>query len=135
MQERDLSVRQTRISRYEPVEYNGKNESGIWPISDRVLVAPDKAISKSKGGVIIADSTQEKHTLASESGTIIAVGPGAFAWTADRLRQFEGRKPQPGDRVVFERYTGLEEIGLDGQFYRVMSDSAIGAIRSTKEPK
>ena len=43
----------------------------LKPLADRVVVKPSKAEEKTKGGIIVPDTAQEKPV----SGEVIAVGP------------------------------------------------------------
>ena len=118
---------------YVPVEWNGKNESGWDPTGSMVLVLQDKAAEKSAGGIIKPDEYKEREEMAAECGVIVALGPTAFAW-ADRERttRWEGKKPQVGDRVSFQRYSGVHVPGDDEETYSTMNDFCIGAVRSIK---
>lgn len=126
MRERLLNAQQVD---YEATEWSGEDTSGIQPIGDNVLVLPDTASRKAgKLGLIeVPEDVVERQSLASETGTIVALGPNAFLWSADRARPFEGDKPRPGDRVLFERYAGRIMIGKDGKTYRCLTDKTIGA--------
>ena len=119
----------TLQAEYEAIEWNGKNECGYEPLGDRVLVLPDKAATQTSGGIYIDDTMVERLNLSSRSGVIVATGEDAFSWSADRMRPWGvARKPQPGDRVYFEKFSGVDIIGNDGKAYRVMDDKCIGAI-------
>jgi chaperonin GroES len=123
----------TEIASYRPVEWAGKNESGYTPLGDLVLVLIDQVDEKTLGGVHIPDDVRERQDLAAESGVVVAMGEGAFVWSADRRRPFVGRKPVVGERVYIERYAGQLVSGLDGCRYRLMGDKQIGAIRERKD--
>jgi len=122
-------ISKTRIGQFTENAYSGKNESGIEPIGDQILVLPDKSVEKTKGGVYLSDSMVETHSLAAESGIVVAIGEGAWEWNMDRTRRFVGRKPSVGQRVCFVRYAGTEVYGNDDEMYRVMSDSSICGVR------
>ena len=130
MKEKLLS--KTRIGQYVESAWDGENRSVHEPIGDSVLVLPDKAATKTAGGIELPDSMRETHSLAAESGVIVALGEGAWTWNRDRTRRFEGKKPVVGQRVSFERYAGTEIIGDDGEMYRSMSDGCIHTIRTGK---
>jgi len=89
----------------------------IKPLGDRVLV---QALSseKSKGGIIIPDTVQEKP----QEGKIIAVGPG---------RVENGTRVDPevkkGDKVLFGKYAGTE-INIDDKEYLILRESDILAV-------
>lgn len=123
-------ILKTGLAEYTPQVWTGENESGARPIGDTVLVLPDEGAEKTAGGVFIDPRTQERHTLASETGILVDMGPGAFAWSADRSRPFEGDKPKVGSRVYFTRYSGQLIRGDDDKTYRVMMDNCVGAVKA-----
>ena len=89
------------------------------PLGDRVLVKRVEEEEKTKGGIIIPDTAQEKPM----EGEIIAVGPG--------LRGDDG-KIQPldvkaGDRVLFGKWSGTE-IKLDGEELIIMKEADIMGV-------
>jgi co-chaperonin GroES (HSP10) len=127
MRERIISAENAN---YVAREWDGVNRSGFRPIGDLVVVLPDQAAETigTKGLVLATTTQQNTMSLASESGTLIAVGAGAFAWNSDRSRPFAGEKPKPGDRVIFARYGGRGRKGKDGITYLFMTDNAISGI-------
>lgn len=129
----DPTPEQKSLIKFEPAAWTGKNTSGFFPLGDKVLVMPDKLKSASEGGVALPPEMIDRMTLAAETGTIVAVGEGAFTWNSDRITKFLGRRPQAGDRVFMERYAGQTLMGTDGQFYRLMDDRSIGAINKEKD--
>lgn len=114
----------TEHGRYDAAEWDGTNRSGIkTPLGDRVVVLPDEAASTigKTGKILVTTDTQNTHSLGAVTGTIIAVGAGAWSDLAEA-------RPQPGDRVIFNRYAGQVMLGLDGKNYRVMSEVNIGGL-------
>ncbi len=103
------------------------NTSGIEPTEYRVLVKPDPAPEKSKGGIIFTEDTREKEQYASQEGTLIAVSPLAFTYHDPWPET--ARKPKPGDRVIFARYNGLV-YKRDGKAYRLLNDLDICGVLS-----
>lgn len=126
MQDRILA---TQHGQFEMAEWNGCNESGIIPLCDKVLVLVDKAVEKTRGGVIISEVSAEVQTLASTTGVMIAVGPQAFVYDSERIVRWEGERPPAGTRVYFERYAGQEYTSVDGKMYRIMKDRQIGGMQ------
>ena len=118
---------------YVRAPYEGRNESGFKPIGDRVIVLPDLASGTSSGNVTLPPDLVDRMSMASETGVIIAIGPGAWKWTADRSRPFVDERPFVGDRVYFERYSGALMRGKDGRTYRLMDDKTIGATEEEAE--
>ena len=92
------------------------------------LIAPDCAAEKTSGGVLLTVETTDKMTMAAESGVVVALGSDAYLWNADRTRKWEGDKPQPGDRIYMQRYSGQLVLGKDGKVYRLCEQNCIGAI-------
>lgn len=122
-------LKSSQLSEFIPAEWHGVNESGYEPVSDFVLVLPDKAAAKSSGGVELPGDIVDRHTMAAETGILIAIGPESFKWISDRTRPWEGRKPQAGDRIYMKRYSGQVLMGDDGMEYRLMEDGCIGAVK------
>lgn len=86
----------------------------IRPLGTRVVIEPEVAEVKTKGGIYIPDSAQEKP----QRGTIVAAGKG----TKD-----EEMEVKVGDTVLYGKYSGTE-ISIDGSDYLMMSQSDILAI-------
>jgi co-chaperonin GroES (HSP10) len=101
------------------------NTSGIRPMEYNVLVKPTPVETKTKGGLLLAESTVEKEEFGRMDGVLVAVSPMAFTfedWP-------EGaRGPQVGDRVVFSRYQATELTGADGAKYWMMKDRSIAGV-------
>jgi chaperonin GroES len=86
----------------------------IKPLSDRVLIQPTEAESKTASGLIIPDTAKEKP----QKGTVVAVGPG----TKDETMQVK-----VGDVVLYGKYAG-SELTVDGADYLIMRQSDILAV-------
>jgi len=86
----------------------------IKPLSDRVLVEPAQAETKTASGIIIPDTAQEKP----QKGTIVAVGNGKVD---------EPLTVKVGDTVLYGKYSGTE-LKLEGKDYMIMRESDILAI-------
>ena len=112
----------TEIAEYERAEWKGANTSGIKPIADKVLVQPDKARG-AFGNIHIPEDMQRRHSLAAESGVLVDAGRHAFSWIP-----MAPHRPQPGVHVFIERYSGQVIKGVDGEMYRLMEASCIGAV-------
>jgi len=117
----------TSLDKYVPAEWSGKNESGIHPIGDRVLVLPDKA-AEMIGSIAIPGSRRDIDGRAAETGVLVAIGEAAWKWNSDRSRPFDGTKPKVGQRIWFERYAGSPQRGKDGNAYILMDDKCVGAV-------
>lgn len=124
-------ILRTVHAEYLPAIFLGTNKSGWEPALDRILVRPDKVLAKSTGGVELPDDLIERLQLAAVTGVVVAVGDDAFKWNADGTRPFEGYKPKPGDRVIFEKYAGKPILGEDGGDYRILDYKSIGGVQKT----
>jgi co-chaperonin GroES (HSP10) len=125
----------TDVADYERAEWSGKNESGMLPFGDAVMILPDKsAETAGKMGLIhITEDQKDRMTLATESGVIIATGEDAFQRSPSTGRAYTGRVPRAGDRVLFARYSGRAFKGQDGVRYIIMTDSCVGGIEINGE--
>ena len=92
------------------------------PLHDRVVVRRITALEKTKGGIIIPDSAQEKPS----EGEIIAVGPGG----RDENGKLTPIGVKTGDRVLFGKWSGTE-VKIDGQDLLIMKESDILGIVTT----
>lgn len=113
---------------YVEAQWGGENTSGFTPLADSVVIMCDHAPDSTAGNLLITPDMQLKQQMMAETGVVVAIGEGAFMWLSDRTRPWEGVKPKVGDRVVFERYAGREQTGLDGNQYRIMSDRCVAAL-------
>ncbi len=89
------------------------NTSGMYPTGDKVLVLAAEVQEKTQGGLIIPQQTKDKERVASQYGTLVAVGPAART-----MNELEG--VELGDTVIHARYAGVEHPGKDGRRYRIM---------------
>lgn len=119
---------------YVAAEWGGTNESGIDPWDDRVLILPDAIADKTSGGIGLPDELRDRMNMASQTGVLVAVGDNAWAWNSDRSRRTDGKKIEPGQRVIFEQYAGTPLWGADGKRYRMMDDKCVGGIFSGNIP-
>ena len=97
------------------------------PLHDRVVVRRVKEEEKTKGGIIIPDTAQEKP----QEGEVIAVGPGA----RDEDGEYIKLDVKVGDRILFGKWSGTE-VKIDGEELLIMKESDImGVIESKKAKK
>ena len=89
------------------------------PLHDRVVVKRVTSEEKTKGGIIIPDTAQEKP----QEGEIVAVGSGARD-EAGKLVPLDVKK---GDRVLFGKWSGTE-VKIDGQDLLIMKESDIMGV-------
>jgi chaperonin GroES len=89
------------------------------PLHDRVVVRRITALEKTKGGIIIPDSAQEKPS----EGEVIGVGPGG----RDENGKLTPIDIKVGDRVLFGKWSGTE-VKLDGEDLLIMKESDIMGV-------
>jgi chaperonin GroES len=89
------------------------------PLHDRVVVKRVEEDTKTKGGIIIPETAQEKPM----QGKIIAVGAGARD-EAGKLVPLDVKK---GDLVLFGKWSGTE-VKIDGEDLLIMKESDIMGV-------
>jgi chaperonin GroES len=91
----------------------------IRPLQDRVIVRRLEEEEKTKGGIIIPDTTKEKP----QEGKIVAVGKGKT--TEDgKLIPLDVKT---GDKILFGKYSGTE-IKVEGEELLIMREEDILGI-------
>ena len=94
----------------------------LKPIGDHILVKPLNKEEKTKSGLYIPDSAQEKP----QQGTVIAVGHGKYV--GDQLLSFDQMGVKVDDVVMFTKY-GPTEVKLDEEEYYILdSNDILGVI-------
>ncbi len=86
----------------------------IQPLSDRVLVEPQEAETKTASGLYIPDSAKEKP----QQGKVVAVGKG---------KKDHDMTVKVGDLVLYGKYSG-SELKHQGSDYLIMREEDILAI-------
>ena len=91
----------------------------LKPIGDRVIAQRLGSAEKSKGGLFLPDSAQEKP----QEGKVIAVGTGRTLKNGKVIPL----AVKPGDRIIFGKYSG-SEIKVDDKEYVFLNEDDILAI-------
>jgi len=86
------------------------------PLGDRVLVKRVKEEEKTRGGIIIPETAQEKP----QEGEVVAVGPGARDEDGERIPM----DVKVGERILFGKWSGTE-VKVDGDELLIMKESDI----------
>lgn len=86
----------------------------IKPLSDRVIVEPAPAETKTNSGIIIPDTAKEKP----QKGVVVAVGTG---------KKNESMTVKVGDHVLYGKYSG-NDLRWNDKDYLIMRESDILAI-------
>ena len=90
----------------------------IKPLADRVVIKLVQAEERTKSGLILTASSQEKPQIAE----VVAVGPGGLV---DGINVEMIVKV--GDKVITSKYSGTE-VKADGVEYIIVKQSDILAI-------
>ena len=91
----------------------------IKPLTDRVVIKQIEAEEKTKTGILLTASAQEKPQIAQ----VVAVGPGA----RNDKGELVPMELKVGDKVIAGKYTGTE-VKIDGNEYTIVKQSDILAI-------
>ncbi|HEY7750488.1 MAG TPA: co-chaperone GroES [Aestuariivirgaceae bacterium] len=89
------------------------------PLHDRVVVRRVEEDTKTKGGIIIPDTAQEKPM----QGEVIAVGPGG----RDESGKLIPIDVKAGDFILFGKWSGTE-VKIEGEELLIMKESDILGI-------
>jgi len=110
-------------------KYKEETEKLPKPTGWRILVLPFKMKEKTKGGVIMANTSLERQQLAAQCANVLAVGPDAYR---DKDRYPQGPWCKVGDWIVFARYAG-SRIKIEGGEVRLLNDDEI--LATIKNPE
>ena len=88
-------------------------------LHDRVLVERVEQEDRTKGGIIIPDTAQEKPM----EGKVVSVGGGA----RNENGQVVALDVKKGDRILFGKWSGTE-VKIDGKELLIMKESDIMGI-------
>ena len=99
------------------------------PTGWRLLVLPFKMNEKTKGGVIINESTLERQQVASQCGNVLAMGSECYK---DKERYPTGPWCKGGDWVVFARYAG-SRINIEGGEVRLLNEDEV--LATVEDPE
>ncbi len=99
------------------------------PTGWRLLVLPFKMKEKTKGGLVLAETTLEKQQVASQVGLVMAMGPDCYK---DKERYPDGPWCKVKDWVMFARYAG-SRIKIDGGEMRLLNDDEVLATIDSPE--
>ena len=91
----------------------------LKPLHDRVLVERVEQEDRTKGGIIIPDTAQEKPM----EGKVVSVGGGA----RNENGQVVALDVKKGERILFGKWSGTE-VKIDGKELLIMKESDIMGI-------
>ena len=99
------------------------------PTGWRMLVLPFKMNEKTKGGLLLAETTLERQQVASQVGLVMAMGPDCYK---DKERYPDGPWCKVKDWVMFARYAG-SRIKIEGGEMRLLNDDEVLATIDSPE--
>ena len=91
----------------------------LKPLADRVILKQFKAEEKTKSGLILAASAQEKP----EMFEVVEVGPGGMV-DGNEVKMTVAA----GDRVIVGKYSGTTTVKVDGEEYSIVRQGDILAV-------
>ena len=95
------------------------------PVGYRMLVRPWSGKAKTKGGVILADETQDKIQMTTVVGLVVKLGDLCYQ---DKEKFPNGPWCKEGEFVVYGRYTGSRFQTKFGEHRILNDDEIIGTI-------
>ena len=90
----------------------------LVPLADRVVLKQLEAETKTKTGIILTSSAQEKP----QEAVVVAVGPGGMVDGKEVTMQVK-----VGDKVIYSKYAG-NEVKLEDEEYIIVKQNDILAV-------
>ena len=90
----------------------------LTPLGDRVVLKQLEAETKTKTGIILTSSAQEKP----QEAEVVAVGPGGMVDGKEVTMQVK-----VGDKVIYSKYAG-NEVKLEDEEYIIVKQNDILAV-------
>ena len=87
----------------------------LVPLADRVVLKQLEAETKTKTGIILTSSAQEKP----QEAEVVAVGPGGMVDGKEVTMQVK-----VGDKVIYSKYAG-NEVKLEDEEYIIVKQNDI----------
>lgn len=91
-----------------------ENQIGFTPLFERVLILPDSVETKTETGIILPPEARQRPT----TGTIISLGHIITEKTPIKA----------GDRVVYQKYSGLDFKWEGRTYHIVMVNDLLGTV-------
>ena len=91
----------------------------LKPLSDRIVIEPIEAETKTAGGIFIPDNAKEKP----QRGNVVSVGAGRRSESGELIAP----EVAVGDTVLYGKYSGTE-LAYEGKDYLIVRESDILAV-------
>ena len=95
--------------------------SALKPLQDRILIEVAEAKDTTSGGLLLTEASKDKPTI----GKVVAVGPGR---AGDDDKEVVAPTIAVGSSVLYQKYSGSEFEGANGQQYIIVRDADILAV-------
>lgn len=92
----------------------------IKPLSDKVVLKLQNPEEKTSGGIYLPESSQEETHIAE----VMAVGEGRLSESGQLIQP----NVKKGDTVLIKGQWAGDNVTVDGEEYKIVSDSDILAI-------
>ncbi|SFP30423.1 co-chaperone GroES [Salibacterium halotolerans] len=91
----------------------------LKPLGDRIVIEQIEQEEKTKSGIVLPDSAQEKP----QEGKVVAVGNGRAADNGERIAP----EVSEGNMVIFSKFAGTE-VTYEGNDYLILRESDVLAV-------
>lgn len=96
------------------------------PMGWKVLVKPNEVKKKTKGGIILSNTSQENEEYLTAHGHILAMGDLAYR-DRDSGQSWKGSWPSVGNRVTYGKYAG-QKLVINGVKLLLLNDDEVTSI-------
>jgi|TARA_R100001530_G_scaffold77123_2_gene54061 co-chaperonin GroES (HSP10) len=96
------------------------------PVGWRMLIRPYQPSKKTKGGVILADTTRETMQMTTVVGLVVKMGPDCYK---DKIKFPDGPWCKKGQFIIYGRYAGSRFQTKYGEHRILNDDEIIGTIK------
>lgn len=98
--------------------------NGIQPVGYKILIKPDEVAEEvTESGIVITAVDKEKYQQAQVTGVVVSKGSDAYSEEGTHWVDI-------GDRIIYDKYTGMSVNGEDGTEYRLINDTQAQAVIS-----
>jgi co-chaperonin GroES (HSP10) len=91
-----------------------------------MLIRPYQPSKKTKGGVILADTTRETMQMTTVVGLVVKMGPDCYK---DKIKFPDGPWCKKGQFIIYGRYAGSRFQTKYGEHRILNDDEIIGTIK------
>jgi chaperonin GroES len=96
-------------------------KNGFIPLFERILVLPDSVETKTETGIIISVDARKRPN----TGKVISLG--------HLVSNNSGCPVKEGDKVLYQRYSGLDVTWEGQQYHLVMANDLLAIINKDNE--